>query len=75
MSKNKEMAQVVRWARSLGWTEQFTGGCHYKFVHPEFGFIFTSSSPSCQFAFKKMRAAMLRRMRENNVPIPEDVRA
>ncbi len=53
---SKDLRQLIREFEKRGWDIALTGGGHYKWQWPRTGrFFFSSQTPSCMFAVRKIR--------------------
>ncbi len=58
---NRQLIPAYEHATNNGWTVFLTGGGHLRFDKQGRQSVFSSSSPSCPFAHKKIIADMVRR--------------
>ncbi len=55
----RDIRQLVREYARRGWTITVTGGGHLRWEHPDADeFVISSSTPSCPFAPRKVRAQL-----------------
>jgi predicted RNA binding protein YcfA (HicA-like mRNA interferase family) len=56
----KKFKKLAKRARKKGWVVEPSGGGHLRWSHPDGGLVFSSASPSCPFAVKKVEAELKR---------------
>lgn len=60
MSHAADLKPIVKHAERAGWTVEITGGGHLRWRSPTGALVFSSSTPNCPFASKKIRACLRR---------------
>jgi hypothetical protein len=56
--RNRDLRRLARDALAEGWSIEMIGGCHFKWTHPEGGFLFTGGSVSDRRAIRNIKSQM-----------------
>lgn len=57
----KQIKQLRKWASERGWNAEVTGGTHLRWTNPKVSkCVFSSLTPSCPFAWKKIKSDLLK---------------